>query len=63
LVDLRSLKYRSTSRETIKEAARILRSFGAARFMFDPTGLRLASAKEMMRITEPKTSHFYIKAQ
>jgi len=56
LVDLRSLKDGSTSRKTIKEAARILRGLGAETFMFDPTGLPWAGAKEMMRITEPKTS-------
>jgi hypothetical protein len=61
LVDLRSLKYGSTSRKTIKEAAQILCGLGAETFMFDPTGLPWAGAKEMMRITEPKTSLFTSK--
>jgi hypothetical protein len=58
LVDLRSLKYRSTNRNTLKEAAQILCGLGAQIFMFDPTDLPWAGAKEMMRITEPKTSLF-----
>ena len=38
-----------------------MRGLGAETFMFDPTGLPWAGAKEMMRITEPKTSLFTSK--
>jgi hypothetical protein len=60
---MRALKDGMMSRKKTEVTAQILRGLGAERFMFDPTGRPLAGAKEVMRITKPKTRLFYIKAQ